>query len=35
MEMHSSLTNKRTIKDAWDAIFAARIGSDRACMSML
>ena len=28
-EIHSSLANKRTTKDAWDAIAAARIGSDR------
>jgi hypothetical protein len=35
MEMHSSLANKRTAKDAWDAIAAARIGSDRARRSTL
>ena len=34
-EMHSSLANKRTATDAWDAIAAARIGSDRACRSTL
>jgi hypothetical protein len=28
-EMHSSLTNKENAKDAWDAIAAARINSDR------
>ena len=31
-EMHSSLANKRT---AWDAVAAARIGSDRARRSTL
>jgi hypothetical protein len=35
MEMHSSLANKRTAKDAWDAIAVARIGSDRARRSTL
>jgi len=34
-EMHSSLANKRAAKDAWDAIAAARIGSDRTCRSTL
>ena len=34
-EMHSSLANKRTAKDAWDAIAAARIGSARARRSTL
>jgi hypothetical protein len=34
-EMHSSLANKRTAKDAWDTITAACIGSDRACRSTL
>jgi hypothetical protein len=34
-EMHSSLANKRTTKDAWDAIAAARIGNDRARRSTL
>jgi hypothetical protein len=29
-EMQFSLFNKRTAKEAWDAIAAARIGSDRA-----
>jgi hypothetical protein len=29
-EMRFSLSKKRTIKEAWDAIAAARIGSDRA-----
>ena len=33
--MHSSLTNKQTAKDAWDAIAAARIGSNRARRSTL
>ena len=33
--MHSSLANKRTTKDACDAITAARIGSDRARRSTL
>jgi hypothetical protein len=33
--MHSSLANKRTAKDAWDAIVVARIGSDRARRSTL
>jgi hypothetical protein len=33
--MHSSLMNKQTAKDAWDAIAMARIGSDRAHRSML
>jgi hypothetical protein len=35
MEMHSSLANKRTAKDTWDAIAAARIGSDCARRSTL
>jgi hypothetical protein len=34
-EMHSFLANKRTAKDAWDTIAAARIGSDRARRSTL
>jgi len=34
-EMQFSLTNKRTAKEAWDAIAAARIGSDRARKSTL
>ncbi|XP_066341742.1 uncharacterized protein [Miscanthus floridulus] len=34
-EMHSSLVNKRTAKDARDTIAAARIGSDRTCRSTL
>jgi hypothetical protein len=34
-EMHSSLANKRTARDAWDAIAVARIGSDRARRSTL
>ena len=34
-EMHSSLVNKRTAKDAWDAIAAARIGSARVRRSTL
>nr|CCI55340.1 PH01B019A14.9 [Phyllostachys edulis] len=34
-EMQFSLTNKRTAKKAWDAIAAARIGSDRARKSTL
>jgi len=34
-EMQFSLTSKRTAKDAWDAIAAARIGSDRARKSTL
>jgi hypothetical protein len=29
-EMQFSLSKKRTAKEAWDAIVAARIGSDRA-----
>ena len=33
--MQFSLTNKRTAKEAWDAIAAARIGSDRAHKSTL
>jgi hypothetical protein len=28
-EMQFSLSKKRTVKEAWDAIAAARIGSDR------
>jgi hypothetical protein len=28
--MQFSLSKKRTVKEAWDAIAAARIGSDRA-----
>ena len=34
-EMQFSLTNKRTAKEAWDAIATARIGSDRARKSTL
>jgi hypothetical protein len=34
-EMQFSLSNKRTAKEAWDAIAAARIGSDRACKTTL
>jgi hypothetical protein len=34
-EMQFSLTNKRTAKEAWDAIAAARIGNDRARKSTL
>jgi hypothetical protein len=34
-DMHSSLANKETAKDAWDAIAAARIGSDCTCRSTL
>ena len=34
-EMQFSLSNKRTDKEAWDAIAAARIGSDPACKSTL
>ena len=34
-EMQFSLTNKRTAKEAWDAIAAARIDSDRARKSTL
>mgnify|MGYP002413840545 FL=1 len=34
-EMQFSLSNKRTAKEAWDAIAAARIGSDRARKSTL
>jgi phenylalanine-4-hydroxylase len=30
LEMHFSLSKKRTGKEAWDAIAVARIGSDRA-----
>jgi hypothetical protein len=30
LEMQFSLSKKRTAKEAWDAIAAARIGSDRA-----
>ena len=33
--MQFSLSNKRTAKEAWDAIAAARIGSDRARKSTL
>jgi hypothetical protein len=35
MEMHSSLVNKWTAKDTWDAIAMARIDSDRAHRSTL
>ena len=34
-EMHSTLANKRTAKDAWDAIAAAHISSGRARKSTL
>ena len=34
-EMQFSLTNKRTTKEAWDGIAAARIDSDRARKSTL
>src|SRR4051812_47716469 len=34
-EMQFSLSNKRTAKEAWDAVAAARIGSDRARKSTL
>jgi hypothetical protein len=34
-EMQFSLSKKRTAKEAWDAIAAARIGSDRACKTTL
>ena len=34
-EMQFSLSSKRTAKEAWDAIAAARIGSDRARKSTL
>jgi hypothetical protein len=33
--MQFSLSSKRTAKEAWDAIAATRIGSDRACKSTL
>jgi hypothetical protein len=33
--MQFSLTNKRTAKEAWDAITVARIGSDHAHKSTL
>jgi hypothetical protein len=33
--MQFSLSNKRTTKEAWDAIAVARIGSDRARKSTL
>jgi hypothetical protein len=33
--MHFSLSKKRTVKEAWDDIAAARIGSDRACKTTL
>jgi hypothetical protein len=35
MEMHSSLANKQTAKDAWDTIVVARIDSDHARRSTL
>jgi hypothetical protein len=35
LEMQFSLSKKRTAKEAWDAIAAVRIGSDRACKSTL
>jgi hypothetical protein len=34
-EMQFMLSKKRTAKEAWDAIAAARIGSDRTCMTTL
>jgi hypothetical protein len=34
-EMQFSLSKKRTVKEAWDAIAAARIGSDRTCKTTL
>ena len=34
-KMQFSLTNKRTTKEAWDAIAAARIDNDRARRSTL
>ena len=34
-EMQFSLSKKRTAKEAWDAIAAARIGSDRASKTTL
>jgi hypothetical protein len=34
-EMHSSLANKQTAKDAWDANAVARISNDRARRSTL
>jgi hypothetical protein len=34
-ELPFSLSKKRTTKEAWDAIAAARIGSDRACKTTL
>jgi phenylalanine-4-hydroxylase len=34
-EMQFSLSQKRTVKEAWDAIATARIGSDRARKTML
>jgi hypothetical protein len=34
-EMQSSLTDKETVKDAWDSIADSRIGSDRACRATL
>jgi hypothetical protein len=34
-EMQFLLSKKRTAKEAWDAIAAARIGSDRARKTML
>jgi hypothetical protein len=34
-EMQFSLSKKQTVKEAWDAIAAARIGSDRACKTTL
>jgi hypothetical protein len=34
-EMQFSLSKKQTAKEAWDAIVAARIGSDRARKTIL
>jgi hypothetical protein len=34
-EMQFSLSKKRTTKEAWDAIAAARIGSDRSCKTTM
>jgi hypothetical protein len=34
-EIQFSLSKKQTAKEAWDAITAARIGSDRACKTTL
>lgn len=35
LEMQSSIADKRTAKDAWDSIAAARIGSEHARRAML